>query len=170
MAQIKHWAAVLGLDAGWILHIGARLALGVQKREQTQKKFEHRVRSLHLPNSQSRPKYPGRHWQMVTFPSRQLPPLRHSQPSVSSAREGGISPCIAVPGQPHWGSSGPAARSPRAQLPGRQGPQLSPGALNELCRGSFSLGLHKHSSRASPARWHHNRDSGYSLSRQSCPA
>lgn len=24
---------------------------------------------------------------MVTFPSRQLPPLRHSQPSESSARE-----------------------------------------------------------------------------------
>lgn len=134
------------------------------------KKFEQHLRSLHLPNSQRRPKYPGRHWQMVTFPSRQLPPLRHSQPSVSSARDGRSSPCIAVPGQPQWGSSGPTARSPRAQLLGRQGPQLSPGDLNKLCKGSFSLGLHKHSCRASPARWHPNGDSGYSLSWQSCPA
>lgn len=54
----------------------------IQEREQTQ-----RVRSPHLPNSQRRPKNPGGHWQMVTFPSRQLPPLRHSQPSESSARE-----------------------------------------------------------------------------------
>ena len=46
-----------------------------------------RARSPHLPNSQRRPKNPGGHWQMVTFPSRQLPPLRHSQPSESSARE-----------------------------------------------------------------------------------
>lgn len=56
--------------------------LSILEREQTQ-----RARSLHLPNSQRRPKNPGGHWQMVTFPSRQLPPLRHSQSSESSARE-----------------------------------------------------------------------------------
>lgn len=54
----------------------------IQVREQTE-----RARSPHLPNSQRRPKNPDGHWQVVTFPSRQLPPLRHSQPSESSARQ-----------------------------------------------------------------------------------
>lgn len=151
----------------------------IQEREQTQ-----RVRSPHLPNSQRRPKNPGGHWQMVTFPSRQLPPLRHSQPSESSAREetgASQDPSCLQGWRPHslagchpWGKlRWTAATSTPPRHPGtasfsRTDPLFSPGALNRLS-GAAASPSQEHEDSPRDMTPHQRDPPGYSLSRQSCP-
>lgn len=65
---------------------------------------------------------------MVTFPSRQLPPFRHSQPSESSARDGeGASLVLRGQGsqvallEPAGGAQDPQLQAPRHGPPSETG-------------------------------------------------
>ena len=148
----------------------------IPEREQTQQ-----ARSFHLPNSQRRPKNPGGHWQTVMFPSRQLPPLRHSQPSESSAKRrewsfpgplllaglgqpSSFARCHARGGGAQVGGSHECPQTPRHGLLQLDRPTVQSRALSRAA-ASPSQGCEGSTKDVTTPQ----RDPRYSLSRQSCP-